>query len=307
MTNETIIKSDKTSYVAGEKITLFIKTVPNSLISFFSDNEFLFSISKPQAEYTLTFFALPRMVDRKLSFINFTTNEQGILPFKVYPDGGGGQEIIEIDKKIVKHGDIINWTAKRLVKYETYRVGIWVEKENKVYEPIEFVPDVETKSGTYKVPDNVPLGDHWFVLQRKFQSGWLTADMKPITVSTDVKPKLSLNKTVFVQNEVAQWTANNLKICFNYKVGTMKNGNPVMFYAVNQFHADISSKSGFHLIIEQPGNYDFVLVEENIVVDKIPIEVKSPEGGGGDLITWLMKNWWIIAIILFILFLVFRR
>jgi len=274
-----MINSDKSSYIAGEQIKLFIKTVPNSVIAFFADDELLFSITIPKAEYTLTIFALPRMVNRKLSFINFTTNEQGILPFKVYPDGGGGQEIIEIDKKIVKHGDIINWTAKRLVKYETYRVGIWVEKENKVYEPIEFVPDVETKSGTYKVPNNVPLGDHWFVLQRKFPSGWLTADMKPITitVSTDVKPKLSLNKTVFVQNEVAQWTANNLKICFNYKVGTMKNGNPVVFYAVNQFHADTSSKSGFHLITESPGNYDFVLVEENVVVDKIPIEVKASE------------------------------
>lgn len=275
-----MISSDKSSYIAGEQIKLFIKTVPNSVIAFFADDELLFSITIPKAEYTLTIFALPRMVNRKLSFINFTTNEQGILPFRVYPDGGGGQEIIEIDKKIVKHGDIINWTAKRLVKYETYRVGIWVEKENKVYEPIEFVPDVETRSGTYKVPNNVPLGDHWFVLQRKFPSGWLTADMKPITitVSTDVKPKLSLNKTVFVQNEVAQWSANNLKICSNYKVGTMKNGNPVMFYAVNQFHADTSSKSGFHLITETPGNYDFVLVEENIVVDKIPVEVKAPEG-----------------------------
>jgi hypothetical protein len=195
-------------------------------------------------------------------------------------------QVIERDERVVRPGDIVNWRARGLAQNETYRVGIWVEKENKVYDPVTFKatnpPDKYgfiNHSGTYTVPYTVPPGDHWFVLQRYFPSGWLTADSKPITVTTapTVEPKLSLDKTTYYQHDIASWKATNLKIGYRYKVGTMKDNKSVVFYYTNEFTAGSSSQSGFHLITEPPGKYDFVLIEGGPVldriVDKIPIEV----------------------------------
>jgi hypothetical protein len=130
--------------------------------------------------------------------------------------------IIEINKNVVRHGDVIEWRALNLIQFQIYRVGILVTNENVVHQPKEFLARMFIHQGTYTVPNTVPIGDHQFVLQRKTASDWVIEDFKPITVTK-------------------------------------------------------------------------------------PEDMGGGPGGGFDFLTWITKNWRILVIILFILFLVLRK
>jgi len=103
--------------------------------------------------------------------------------FRVDDQLGGGVEHISIDKDTVDRGDVINWTATDLVMQLDYRVGIYVEEINHIYNPIRFVADSKVKTGQYTVPNDIPYGQHKFVLQVWEEFYWRTTDYKTITVS----------------------------------------------------------------------------------------------------------------------------
>jgi hypothetical protein len=108
--------------------------------------------------------------------------------FRVDGQTGGGIERISIDKDVVDRGDVINWTATDLVMQLDYRVGIYVEAINYVYNPIRFVADSRVKTGQYTVPNDIPYGQHKFVLQVWEEFYWRTTDYKPITVAPRQPP-----------------------------------------------------------------------------------------------------------------------
>jgi hypothetical protein len=108
--------------------------------------------------------------------------------FRVDDQLGGGVEHISIDKDTVDRGDVINWTATDLVMQLDYRVGIYVEAINHIYNPIRFVADSKVKTGQYTVPNDIPYGQHKFVLQVWEEFYWRTTDYKLITVAPRQPP-----------------------------------------------------------------------------------------------------------------------
>jgi hypothetical protein len=198
---------------------------------------------------------------------------------------GGGIEHISIDKDVVDRGDVINWTATDLVIGDTYRVGIYVAAQNFVYNPIKFKADSKVKMGQYVVPNDIPYGQHLFVLQvweEDFKI-WRTTDYKLITVTPKaiVKiPKVKTNKSEYVIGETLIWTAFDLNVCNRYRVGLMKNGTIIT--TISEFHASSEVTNGMYVIKEQPNNYMLVLVEfisaTNTwkVVSQVPIVIKQP-------------------------------
>jgi hypothetical protein len=73
--------------------------------------------------------------------------------------------LLTIDKKYVKHGDLVNWNASGLIVGETYGVGILAN--NKIYwDPLvnKFQASSETMRGQYLVSKEVPWGIHEFVI-----------------------------------------------------------------------------------------------------------------------------------------------
>jgi hypothetical protein len=108
--------------------------------------------------------------------------------FRVDDQLGGGVEHISIDKDVVDRGDVINWIATDLVMQLDYRVGIYVEAINYVYNPIRFVADSKVKTGQYTVPNDIPYGQHKFVLQVWEEFYWRTTDYKLITVAPRQPP-----------------------------------------------------------------------------------------------------------------------
>jgi hypothetical protein len=73
--------------------------------------------------------------------------------------------LLTIDKKYVKHGDLVNWNASGLIIGETYGVGILAN--NKIYwDPSvnKFQAFSETMRGQYLVSNEVPWDTHEFVI-----------------------------------------------------------------------------------------------------------------------------------------------
>jgi hypothetical protein len=199
---------------------------------------------------------------------------------------GGGIEHISIDKDVVDRGDVINWTATDLVIGNTYRVGIYVAAQNFVYNPIKFKADSKVKIGQYVVPNDIPYGQHLFVLQvwEEDLKLWRTTDYKLITVapkSIPKIPKIKTNKSEYVIGETLIWTAFDLNVCNRYRVGLMKNGTIIT--TISEFHASSEVTNGTYVIKEQPNSYMLVLIEfisaTNTwkVVSQVPITIIQPK------------------------------
>ena len=194
---------------------------------------------------------------------------------------GGGKERISIDKVVVDRGDVINWTATDLVMQLDYRVGIYAGE--RIYNPIRFVADSKIKTGQYIVPNDVPYGQHQFVLQVWEEFYWRTTDYKLITVAPKgipKIPKIKTNKSEYVVGETLIWTAVDLNVCNRYRVGLMKNGTIIT--TISEFHANSEMMNGMYVIKEQPNNYMLVLIEfisaTNTwkVVSQVPIIIRQP-------------------------------
>ena len=119
---------------------------------------------------------------------------------------------------------------------------------------------------------------------------------------------ITTDKKQYNYGENIYWKAEGLIKGKRYVVGVLYPKENKFFWAPSrdEFTATETSKSGSYFVGTNlpPGDAEFALCEKSdnelFFLTSTPIKI-----GGFDLITWLMQNWWILAIIGFILLIIF--
>jgi hypothetical protein len=120
---------------------------------------------------------------------------------------------------------------------------------------------------------------------------------------------ITTDKTQYNYGEIINWKAEGLIVGKKYVVGVYSYKSGLFYWlpSRDEFIATETTKTGRYYvgINLPPGDAEFWLNEKSdgefFAVATIPIKI----GGGVSLITSLMQNWWLIAIIGFILLIIF--
>jgi hypothetical protein len=235
------------------------------------------------------------------------------------------------DKSVVKPGDIIRWRASDLILNQTYRVGLF--REDTIYKPEDFIATSLVHEGTYTVPELIPEGKFYFVLQRYLptESDWKTEDYKyPITVKKEADPTKMKIRIVVVESNDEYPRAVTVTTqpcegygfwnrCYHEIVSPTKGSFGVFTLpVVNTIYITISAPDESYYwkfdVYKDNNKVGNVTVKGGYKATAFNLTTGGGEGGvpggvpggGFDFLTWITKNWWIIAIILFI-FLAFRK
>ena len=120
---------------------------------------------------------------------------------------------------------------------------------------------------------------------------------------------ITTDKTEYNYGEIIHWKAEGLVVGKKYVVGVYSYKSGLFYWLPlrDEFIATETTKTGRYLVGTNipTGEAEFMLNEKSdgefFAVATTPIKI----GGGCDLTTWLMQNWWLIAIIGFILLIIF--
>ena len=235
---------------------------------------------------------------------------------------------IEIDKTVVKPGDIIHWHASGLILNLTYRVALF--REDTIYKPETFIATSSVHEGTYTVPELIPKGDFYFVLQSWADIDWVIEDSKSVTVKKEAEPNKMKIRIVVVESndEYPRYVTVTTQPCEGYgfwnrcyyEIVSPTKGSFGDFTlpVVNTIYITISAPDESYYwkfdVYKDNNKVGSVTVKGGYKATAFNLTTGGGEGGGPgggpgggfDFLTWITKNWWIIAIILFI-FLVFRK
>jgi hypothetical protein len=124
---------------------------------------------------------------------------------------------------------------------------------------------------------------------------------------------ITTDKTEYNYGEIINWKAEGLIKGKKYVVGVYSYKSGLFYWLPlrDEFIATDTTRTGRYLVGTNlpPGEAEFLLNEKSdgefFAVATTPIKIGGGGGPGGDSITWLMQNWWIMAIIGFILLIIF--